>query len=38
MALLDIQAMEPADGEWGGGGVSSLSALLCDSKVSITLC
>jgi hypothetical protein len=37
MAILDLQAMEPA--EWGGGGHGSdLSVLLCDSVVSVTLC
>jgi hypothetical protein len=41
MALLDIQAMDPArdsnDTRWGGGG-SHLSVALCDSTVSLTLC
>jgi Lanthionine-containing peptide SapB precursor RamS len=41
MALLDIQAMDPARGGNGGGGHgggSDLSVLLCDSVLSITLC
>jgi hypothetical protein len=42
MALLDIQAMDPArdgnDTRWGGGGGSHLSVLLCDSHASVTLC
>jgi hypothetical protein len=45
MALLDIQAMDPARGGngggghgGGGGGGSDLSVLLCDSVLSITLC
>jgi Lanthionine-containing peptide SapB precursor RamS len=43
MALLDIQAMDPArggngGGGHGGGGGSDLSVLLCDSVLSITLC
>jgi len=38
MALLDIQALEPAEGGHRGGGGSDLSLLLCDSTVSITLC
>jgi hypothetical protein len=45
MALLDIQAMDPArDGSdtrghgGGGGGGSHLSVLLCDSTASVTLC
>ena len=44
MALLDIQAMDPARGDTrghggggGGGGGSDLSVLLCDSFLS-TLC
>jgi hypothetical protein len=40
MALLDIQAMDPArdnDTRWGGGG-SHLSVALCDSVASVTLC
>jgi hypothetical protein len=40
MALLDIQAMDPArdsnDARWGGG--SHLSVALCDSTASVTLC
>jgi hypothetical protein len=37
MAVLDLQAMEPA--EWHGGhGGSDLSVLLCDSVISVTLC
>jgi hypothetical protein len=36
MAILDLQAMEPA--EWHGGHGSDLSVLLCDSTVSVTLC
>ena len=46
MALLDIQAMDPArdgnDARWGGGGGggggSHLSLLLCDSYASVTVC
>ena len=45
MALLDIQAMDPArdrnDTRWGGGGGgggSHLSVLLCNSTASTTLC
>jgi hypothetical protein len=39
MALLDIQELEPTDGEWGHrGGGSSFSLLLCDSTASVTLC
>jgi hypothetical protein len=43
MALLDIQAMDPArdgnDTRWGGGGGGShLSVALCDSTASLTLC
>jgi lanthionine-containing peptide SapB len=43
MALLDIQAMDPArggngGGGHGGGGGSDLSVLLCDSVLSLTLC
>ena len=45
MALLDIQAMDPArdarggGGEGGGGcGGSDLSLLLCDSVASVALC
>jgi hypothetical protein len=41
MALLDIQAMDPArdsnDARWGGGG-SHLSVALCDSTASTALC
>ncbi len=41
MALLDIQAMDPArdgnDTRWGGGG-SHLSVTLCDSTASVLLC
>jgi SapB morphogen precursor RamS len=40
MALLDIQAMDPArdgnDARWGGG--SELSVTLCDSTASFLLC
>jgi hypothetical protein len=43
MALLDIQAMDPARGDTrghgggggGGGGGSDLSVLLCDSVLSV---
>jgi hypothetical protein len=41
MALLDIQAMDPARGDtrWGcGGGASDLSVALCDSFASVLLC
>jgi hypothetical protein len=42
MALLDIQAMDPArDGKGEGcghGGGSTFSLLLCDSTLSTTLC
>jgi hypothetical protein len=41
MALLDIQAMDPArdgKGEGCGHGGSNLSLLLCDSTLSTTLC
>jgi hypothetical protein len=42
MALLDIQAMDPArdgnDARWGGGGGSHLSVALCDSYASTLLC
>jgi len=44
MALLDIQAMDPARGGNGGGGYggghggSELSVTLCDSYASILLC
>lgn len=44
MALLDIQAMDPARdstdtrGDGGGGGGSFLSIALCDSFASVTLC
>ena len=36
MALLDLQGMKPERN--GGGGVSYLSVLLCDSSLSQTLC
>lgn len=41
MALLDIQAMDPArdtDTRDGGGAGSVLSVALCDSIASVTLC
>jgi hypothetical protein len=41
MALLDIQAMDPARGDtrWcGEGGGSDLSVALCDSIASVLLC
>jgi hypothetical protein len=45
MALLDIQAMDPArdgndarHGGGGGGGGSHLSVTLCDSTASVLLC
>lgn len=40
MALLDMQAMEPArdDTERGHGGGSDVSLLLCDSFASVLLC
>jgi hypothetical protein len=44
MALLDIQAMDPArddarhGGGGGGGGGSHLSVTLCDSTASVLLC
>ena len=39
MALLDIQAMDPARGDtrWDGVG-SDLSVALCDSAASVLLC
>jgi hypothetical protein len=42
MALLDIQAMDPARDDarhgGGGGGGSHLSVTLCDSTASVLLC
>lgn len=40
MALLDLQAMEPAEQGHGGGGtpVSSLSLIGCISSVSFLVC
>lgn len=36
MALLDIQVLEPSDGEGGHG--SNVSLLLCNSAASVTVC
>ncbi|UNO42344.1 SapB/AmfS family lanthipeptide [Streptomyces sp. MST-110588] len=36
MALLDLQMMESS--EYGGGGGSVISLLLCNSHASVTLC
>ena len=38
MALLDIQAMDPARGDTRCPGGSDLSVALCDSFASVLLC